>query len=412
MKKYISPLLLIALFTLGGCNLSDKAEREIDRIKNQIDDEIHRIKNKYEEYSTGGDSRGEKPFTVVYQNESSPKTTLISSSCNANNTPSYIHFGNQTEATNNIFAAIENLYSYPSRGILKPFWDSRYINPVSQYVTGNNGSHFPNHSELTGLDARLGVQNTMVGTGLSQTDLSGNILQSECINSALAAGTTLNLFDAPEQSLTYAGIASTFVYQIHTDNHIKPWNSNGSGNLMIQASFDLPLYNNFEKNIGGSVAFNVFLYNPKINKHLNYVIGLYAYGVAWTEEKAGIRFDPTTNIIHVATVIKDSSWWTTKSPQSKGIQEVYNVPNKVTSDDGQWNDFYRANIAHQNLLAVLNELKTNPPAEVAGQDFGLAPQDWEVTLVAVQYELQEEGGKASVSGSFRGFEAYISNLPL
>lgn len=412
MKKYISPLLLITLFTLGGCDLSDKADREIDRIKNQIDDEIHRLKNKYEEYSTGGDNRGEKPFTVVYQNENSPKTTLISSSCNANNTPSYIHFGNQTEATNNIFAAIENLYSYPSRGILKPFWDSRYINPVSQYVTGNDGSHFPNHSQLTGLDARLGVQNTMVGTSLSQTDLSGNILQSECINSALVAGTTLNLFDAPEQSLTYAGIASTFVYQIHIDNHIKPWKSDGTGNLMTQASFDLPLYNDFEKNIGGSVAFNVFLYNPKINKHLNFVIGLYAYGVAWTEEKAGIRYDPTTNIIHVATVIKDNSWWTTKSPQSKSIQEVYNVPEKVTGDDGQWNDFYRANIAHQNLLAVLNELKTNPPAEVAGQDFGLAPQDWEVTLVAVQYELEEQGGKASFSGSFRGFEAYISNLPL
>ena len=60
---------------------------------------------------------------------------------------------------------------------------------------------------------------------------------------------------------------------------------------------------------------------------------------------------------------------------------------------------------------VLNEIRKNPPAEVAGQNFGLNPEDWEVTLVAIQYELQEEGGKASVSGSFSGFGAYTSDLP-
>ena len=83
-----------------------------------------------------------------------------------------------------------------------------------------------------------------------------------------------------------------------------------------------------------------------------------------------------------------------------------------TSDDGKWDDFYRTNISYQNLLAVLNELKTNPPAEVAGQDFGLSPQDWQVTLLAVQYELEEQGGKALLGGSFRGFEVYTSELPL
>ena len=412
MKKYISPLLLITLLTLGGCNLSDKVEREVDRIGDQIDEEIHRLKNKYEEYSTDGDTRGEKPFTVVYQNENAPKSPVISSQCTQNDIPQHIYFPTQVAAQQNIFSAIANLYSYPANGILKPFWDIRYTNPVTRYINGENATHFPNHATLTGLDARTGVRNVTTGTGMSQVDVSGSIVQSKCINNTLVGGMTANLFDAPEQSLTYGGIASTFVYQIHTDNHIKPWKSNGTGNLMTQASFDLPIYNNSEKNIGGSVAFNVFLYNSTINKHLNYVIGVYAYGVAWQKEKAGIRYDPTTNIIHVATVIKDESWWATKSPQSKGIQEVYNVPGKLTSDDGQWHDFYRVNIAHQNLLAVLNELKTNPPTEVAGQDFGLSPQDWEVTFIAVQYELEEQGGKASISGSFRGFEAYISNLPL
>jgi len=135
-------------------------------------------------------------------------------------------------------------------------------------------------------------------------------------------------------------------------------------------------------------------------------------GEAWQKEKAGIRFDPTTSIIHVATVIQADSWWTTISPRSKAIQEVFDTPNKTTKDDNTWNSFYRTNISYQNLLAVLNALKNNPPEEIAGQDFGSSPEDWEVTLIAVQYEIEEQGGKALLAGSFSGLEAYISENPL
>jgi hypothetical protein len=30
----------------------------------------------------------------------------------------------------------------------------------------------------------------------------------------------------------------------------------------------------------------------------------------------------------------------------------------------------------------------------------------------LQYELEENGGKATMAGSFRGFEAYITKLPI
>ncbi|NPA29039.1 MAG: hypothetical protein GXO33_02525, partial [Epsilonproteobacteria bacterium] len=53
----------------------------------------------------------------------------------------------------------------------------------------------------------------------------------------------------------------------------------------------------------------------------------------------------------------------------------------------------------------------NPPPNVAGQNFGSNPEDWEVLLIGIQYELAEEGGKALLAGSFRGFEAGISRLP-
>ena len=397
MKKtiYLS-LVTLMLFSATSCQLVDKAKREYERIKHD-----------YEEF-VGKDDRGERPFEVIYQQDENARRAIVSSQCTRNQDVKHIYFATQNEATQNIFSAIRNLYSYPFSGVLKPFWDIRYTNPVSQYVNNSDGSAYANHAELTGLNARRGNKNSIVGTGLSQVDKSGGVAQSKCVNGSLSGGSTLNLYDAPEQALIYAGIASTFVYQIHPNNHIRPWKSTAKGNLMLQGNFDTPIYHNFAANIGGSVAFNVFLYNPKIKKHLNYVIGIYAYGEAWQREKAGIRFDPTTNIIHVATVIKDASWWCTKSPKSKEIQEVFNIPNKSTQDDGRWNDFYRVNISYQNLLAVLNELKINPPAEVAGQDFGLTPADWEITLTAVQYELEEQGGKASISGSFSGFETYIS----
>ncbi|MEA1879452.1 MAG: hypothetical protein U9N11_02240, partial [Campylobacterota bacterium] len=354
------------------------------------------------------DPRGEKPFTVVYQADENNKQVLLSANCAFNQTPKYVHFSTQTEASQNIFKAIQNLYSYPTN-TLKPYWDTRYINPVSQYINGTNATHFPDHSQLTGLDARTGQQNITVGTGLSQVDASGSLVQSKCVNNQLSVGATLNLYDAPEQSLIYAGIQSTFNYQIHPNNHIQPWKNDGTGNLVTQAHFNAQAYHNYDENIGASISFNIFLYNPKIKKHLNYVIGVYAAGVAWKKEKSGIRFDPTTNIIHVATVTGKDSWWSTISPKSLPIQVISNGNPENTEE---WDEFYRVNIAHQNLLAVLQELKTNPPVEVAGQDFGLTPSDWELTLVAVQYELEEQGGKASLSGSFTGFESYITQNPI
>ncbi len=397
--KKITPLILaITLLTLNSCDLVDKAKREFERIKNQ-----------YEEY-IGKDDRGPRPFEVVYQNNESVQQTVVSPSCSTNQIPQYVYFSTQADAGSNIFNAIRNLYSYPPQGSLKPYWDFRYVNPVSRYINGTTATEYANHAEYTSLDARSGDRNIAVGTAASQIDASGSVVQSKCVNNTLTEGTILNLSDAPTQSLIYAGIQSTFTYQIHPDNHIRPWQSNGNGNLVTQASFDSPIYHNLESNIGASVSFNIFLYNPKINKHLNYVIGVYAAGEAWQREKAGIRFDPTTNIIHVATVAKDDSWWCTISPKSKPIIEVLDST-RTTSDDGRWDNFYRVNISYQNLLAVLTELRNNPPAEVAGQDFGLNPQDWEVTLAAVQYELEEQGGKARFSGSFSGFGVYVSQLP-
>lgn len=401
MKKHRLVFAGFTLLFLSGCELFDKIEREADRIKNQ-----------YEEFVGEGDTRGEKPFTVIYQQDENAKTSLISAACEGNDAVKYTYYQTPADAHARFLLDTQNLFSYPGISILKPFWDTRYVNSMSKYIDGGEYDFYPNHGERTGLDVRSGNRNIGIGTFASQTDVGAGVVQSECVNGMLAAGTTISLFDAPEQYLNYAGPQSTFSYRLGSTSRTSPWRADGKGNLMMQGYFDRPLYFNYGGNLGGGVYMGLFIRNKKNGKYLNYVIGLYAAGTAWQKEKSGIKFDPTTNIVHVATVVKESSWWSTISPKSKSIQEVFSKDNQKTNDDGRWNEFYRVNISYQNLLAVLQEIRSNPPEGTGGQDFGLSPEDWEVTNIMVQYELEETGGKATFSGSFRGFESYLSEYPL
>jgi len=396
MKTSIKIVLLPTVIFLSGCEFLDKVKNEADRIKNQ-----------YEEF-TGKDNRGDKPFTVIYQQDENAKTPIISSACGGNDAVRNTYYQTPTDANNRFLAETQSFVSYPGVSSLKPFWDIRYVNPVRKYMDGGEYGYYPNHAERTGLDVRSGNRNIAIGTAASEADVGASVAQSECVNGAIAAGTTINLFDAPEQYINYAGPQSTFAYRIGSTARTSPWRADGKGNLMIQASFDRPLYFNYGGNLGGGVYFGLFLRNKASGRLLNFVIGVYAAGTAWQKEKSGIKFDPTTNVVHVATVIKESSWWSTISPSSRSIQEVFSRDNEKTSDDGRWDEFYRVNISYQNLLAVLQEIQKSPPAGTSAQGFGLSPQDWELTNIMVQYELEETGGKATFSGSFRGFEAYVS----
>jgi len=404
MKRYTTLWLLITMFVFVGC--------DVDELVAKAEKEIERVKHKYDEYIGEEDTRGERPFSVVYQENENDKTVLISSSCSNNNAVQHVYYENPTAAHHSFLADTNNLISYPGQSKLKPFWDIRYVDPVTKYMNGGSYEQYPNHGELTGLDVRIGNNNIGIGTDASKVEAGGGIAQSECINGTLVGGATINLFNAPEQYIHYAGPQSTFVYRVGTTSRTSPWKENGTGNLVMQGYFDRPIYNNYGDNIGGGVYMGLFIRNKTTGKFLNFVIGLYASGVAWIEEKSGIKYDPTTNIIHVATVAGDNTWWSTKSPSSRSIQEVFNTPDVYTSDDQRWDEFYRVNISYQNLLAVLNELNTNTPEGAAGQNFGASPQDWEITSIMIQYELEETGGKATFSGSFKGFEAYISENPL
>ena len=395
MKKSFVIVLAGAIFMTSGC-------KQLDKI-------VDKVVHKYKEYR-GKKKRGPKPFTETFQSENGYKRILITSSCSANHPVRFVYFKTPTDAYNNFFRATNSLMSYPA-STLKPYWDIRYVNPISEYVRNGDGSHYANHSKFTGLDARVSGGNFIAGSSASQTDAGGSMVAAKCVDGFIAASTTINLHDAPDMQLTYAGIQSTYAYRISTKSNVYPWGKS-DGNLVLQAHFDEPLYFNYGNNEGGSVSYNVIMRNKRNGKKLNFVIGIYAVGDAWTKEKSGIRFDPTTGIVHVATVIDKDSWWSTKSPKSKSITEFFNQAGKTTKDDGSWPDFFRVNISYNNMKAVLNELKNNPPSSVAGQDFGTNPQDWELTNIMIQYEVEENGGKASMSGSFRGFDVYITKQPI
>jgi len=404
MPTKILLLFIIQLFFLSGCQLGDKIEREAKRIYEQA-------KKKYAEYRGEQEQNKPRPFEVVYQKDQSHITPIILSGCDINQGLNHTYFTTPADAGNHFIASTNGLVSRPGSA-LKPFWDIRYVNPVNRYISNGSHMYYADHSAYTGIDARSGYNNIAVGTGVAQTDPSGDVTQSICANGALAAGAIINLYDAPSQEIYYAGPQHTFTYRFNTSSHIAPWKKNGTGNLVLQASFKKPLYINFENNIGGGVYFNVFIRNKRTGTFLNFVIGLYAAGEAWIKEKRGIQFDPTTNIVHVATVASDESWWSTVSLQSYQIQEIKPTNSPSHKNDGQWPEFYRVNISYQNLLVVLQQLQKSPPPGAEGKNFGLNPEDWEVTTLMIQYELEEQGGKAQLSGSFRGFEAYISQLPL
>jgi hypothetical protein len=291
------------------------------------------------------------------------------------------------------------------------------VNLSTRYIYNSNGLGYADHSLYTGLDARTGEKNMVVGTEIAKSDPVGSVVQSKCVGGQVAGGTIINLHDAPLQDIVYAGPQSTFTYQIGNTPLASPWKANGTGNLVLQASFDKPLYSKDSDNIGGSISFLVFIKNKRTGTVLNYVIGTYVAGVAWSKEKLKIQYDPTTNFVHVASVVSKNSWWTTKSPTSKSIIEI-KPSNTTTKDDGVWGDFYRVNIGYQNLKALLDELKQYPPEAAVGRDFGQDPSEWYIMSLSIQYEVEEDGfqdqagGPAVLSGSFRGFEALVSQLPI
>ena len=356
------------------------------------------------------ESQSEK--NITFESENASKRAVVTAACQYNDEVAFRYFASPEEAHSEYWKETKDLVSEPGKGKpLKPFWDLRYVNSGELLVKDEKKLDYANHALYTGLDARAGEKNIEAGVETADTYSDASVVQAKCIDGVLAAGTSLNLLDSDEQNIEYGGPNSTFIYRMADDNIVTPWSNNGDGNLLIQGYFAKPYYSKYSNNMGGGVNIGLFLQNKKSGLEINYIIGLYAVGKAWMNEQPDLKFDPTTNIVHVSTVVANNTQWATKSPKSKSIEKVKSKSSLTREDIQQWNDFYRVNITYENLLNVLKKLKSNPPAEVEGMDFGTNPADWKLNSIYVQYELEEEGGDAILAGSFKGFEVYITKLP-
>jgi len=243
----------------------------------------------------------------------------------------------------------------------------------------------------------------VTGTYASQVDSSASVAQTECIEGAIAGGTTINLYDAPEQYIEYAGPQSTFVYYFG-DKSIRPWKSNGTGNYMLQAKLDNPFWGNWSgHNIGGEVNFIFYLTNIKTGHQFSYVITIYGAGKARKYESKDIRMDTTNGIAFASTAINNNTKYATKSQWSASTTGPRRNEHTFShTQQRHWSSFYRVNVSYSNLMNALSASKfTNT--------YDKNPVNWAVTNSGIQYELEEDGGKATLTGSFWDFKTYMTD---
>ena len=318
----------------------------------------------------------------------------------------YVYYETPIDANYHYFNDIRWSKTYPKRNIFKPIWDIRYVNPVTTYIRNFNAAWTPKHYRYTGLDARTGYKNTVTGTYASRIDESASVTQAECIQGAIAGGTTINLYDAPDQYLEYAGPQSTFIYQFG-DLSIRPWKSNGTGNYMLQGRFDNPFWGNWSgHNAGGEVNFIFYLTNIKTHHKLSYVITIYGAGRATRGEEPNINYDTTTGIHHISTAINDHTKYAKKSPWSRSTEGPRSKMITFSHTQGRhWSDFYRVNISYDNLKRALLKVQ-------GFYGYDRNPAYWAVENSGIQFELEETGGKATLTGSFWDFKTYMTDRPL
>lgn len=321
------------------------------------------------------------------------------------------------QAHNSYSADTKDLQTSPAVTKGKPYWDMRYVNPISIFINGGTYANFANHGEYTGLDTRSGTQNIAVGSEFAKGNASGSVIQSECVDGVLTQGTTINLKDAPAQVINYGGPQATFAYKFTNNALTAPWKADGTGNIVLQASFAKPSYTNFATNDGGGVNFGFFINRKGTNQNINFVVAIYPVGAKFAngnfKEIDELLFDTTTRTVHVSTTIQDSTKYTTKSQYSKASEAITSTPEKKRDVIDQWPDLFRVNISYQNLLNVLKTKQSQPakPGEPV-VDMGLAPHEWQFSSIMIQYELEENGGTALLTGSFKAFEVFSTPQPL
>ena len=188
----------------------------------------------------------------------------------------------------------------------------------------------------------------------------------------------------------FGGPQSTIIYRPKQKDY--PWVNNQ--NLMMQVEFTGLSYQNFNTNLGGNVSFNFFIANRVTKERINYVISVYALNNGWREEQKDILWDPSTQTNFVSTVVNKGTKYST----------ISNISSVIDTQQG----FFRVNVSSEDLTEVI--LKINEQSQKNSSVTDL--YNWYVDFISIQFELEEEGGDARLTGSFKNFEAYITTSPM
>ena len=323
--------------------------------------------------------------------------TIVSPYCWNNQDIEYLYYKTPTDTDrlpNDLHS--RGLFTDPHSNTFKPMWDLRYVNPSSSLFDA------PNHASYTGLDTRYGNRASAFGTNISRWYNAGSIVQTECVNGLLAGGTMVNLWDTVDQSIgekETGGPQATFKYRII--GNIRPWN-NGK-NLRIQANFDRPIYTKSSGNIGGNISFVASLqniHNPALQFY--YVMPVWGYSNGYGRE----QYIGHDNNLYFASApfISTEDDGTRYAIASQYSNQTFRVTasNNVnpTSDDGIWPHFFRVNVPYKSFQKALNDIGHSSK-----------PEDWRVIMLGIQFEIEEDGGKGSIAGSFLGYSAAITDSP-
>lgn len=264
-------------------------------------------------------------------------------------------------------------------------WRIGYTNEMKELKLNT----YPDYGQYIGISAD---QNAfVVGTSNAHFDPSASSMITKCHQGNIAGGIMLNLYDSPEQEITYGGVNATFYHEFPYNN-IKPWMDNG--NLMIQTYLVEPWYLNAGNNRGGEIDFNIFLRHEQTT--INYIINIHhTHGIPKEQIHT---IDPNTGAIHVTSIIKNGTKFTEKSTYSESTSII--STNLKHPPYHNFNRFYRVNITYDNLKRLLQELQLHSN-----------PADWSVAMIGVFFEVEEKLDKASLAGAFHAFEAYITDKP-
>lgn len=147
------------------------------------------------------------------------------------------------------------------------------------------------------------------------------------------------------------------------------------------------MYTN-NNSLGGNISVISYFYNKKTNQHITITANAIAFGKSNTKEVKEPRFDPTTNIVHIESMIYKDTIYTTKTTKSDCVVRVDNILN---------NKLFQVAITEQNFKRALSE--TNMDINI---------ENWELSESMVQIEFEEvENGDDMLDISISDFEINI-----